>query len=58
MWDSSTAREYEYLATKVRTLHQDLLELMLTLIQVYQGSKDSIHARTTATKREVMLRLR
>ena len=58
LWDSSTAREYGYLATKVGTLHQELSELLLTLILVYQGSKDSVQARTTPSEQRVMLRLR
>ena len=40
--DTSTAREYEYLATKVGTLHQVLSELLLKVIEVDHGSNDSI----------------
>ena len=58
LWDSSTAREYGYLAMKVGTLHQELYELLLTLTRVYQGSKDSVQSRTTTSERGVMLRLR
>ena len=58
MWDSSTAMEYRYLATEVGTLYQELPELLLTRIRVYQGSKDSVQARTNASERGVMLRLK
>ena len=43
---------------KVDTLHQALSELLLTLIQVDQGSKDSVQLRTTALELGVILRLR
>ena len=54
----SNVKEYGYLATKVGTLHQELSERMLTHIQVYQDSADTVQSRMTASERGVMLRLR
>ena len=58
MWHSSTASDYGYLATKVGTLHQELSELLLTPMGVYQGFKDSVQSRTTASELGVILRFR
>ena len=43
---------------EVGSLYQDLFDLLLTNIQVDQGSNDSIQLKTAAAEWGVMLRLK